>query len=132
MKKIVKTAVVGIGYFGHFHAQKYAALEHAELVAVVDPDQAKCQQVAAELNVQTMADYRELINRVDAVSIVVPTQLHYQTAEFFLQNGIHVLLEKPMTTTLKDAKTLIALAKKHDCILQIGHLERFNSVLLAL
>jgi len=132
MTKTIKTAVVGVGYFGHFHAQKYAVIANAELIAIVDTDQQRCRTIAETLGTQALSDYHDLLGKVDAVSIVVPTQQHFTTAKFFLENGIHVLLEKPITTTLKDAKELIALAKQHQCILQVGHLERFNSVLVAL
>jgi len=129
---MIRTAVVGLGYFGNFHAQKYALLPEADLIAVVDTNQERCQQVASELNTKAVENYQELLGKVDAVSIVVPTQLHYKVAKFFLENKIHVLIEKPITTTLQDAQELVKIAKENNCILQVGHLERFNSVLIGM
>lgn len=131
MEKI-RTAVIGVGYLGRFHAQKYAALENAELVAVVDPNPDAAANVAEECNTQAFSDYNEIMGKVDAVSIVVPTQLHYQVAKEFLENGIHVLLEKPITVTVAEADELIEIAHRNKLVLQVGHLERFNSAVLAL
>lgn len=131
MKKL-RTAVVGVGYLGRFHAQKYAALPNAELIAVVDASAETAQRVADELNTQALTDYRQLFGQVDAVSIVVPTQLHHAVAKDFLAQGVHVLLEKPMTVTVAEADELITLAKQNKLVLQIGHLERFNSAVMAL
>jgi predicted dehydrogenase len=128
----LKTAVIGVGYLGRFHAQKYAALPQAELVAVADANKENAEKVAAECGTRAVSDYRELFGQVDAVSIVVPTQLHYQVARECLESGIHVLLEKPMTVTVAEADELIAIAKEKNLVLQVGHLERFNSAVLAL
>jgi predicted dehydrogenase len=128
----LKTAVIGVGYLGRFHAQKYAALDNAELVGVADASEENAQRVAEECGTSAYSDYRELFGKVDAVSIVVPTQLHYQVAKECLQNGIHVLLEKPMTVTVEEADELIDIAAEKKLVLQIGHLERFNSAVLAL
>jgi predicted dehydrogenase len=128
----LKTAVIGTGYLGRFHAQKYAALPEAELVGVADINLENAQRVAEECHTEAYADYRELFGKVDAVSIVVPTQLHYQVARDCLEQGIHVLLEKPMTVTVAEADELIALAKDKSLVLQIGHLERFNAAVQAL
>lgn len=131
MKKI-RTAVVGVGYLGRFHAEKYSFLPDSELVAVCDVNEAQCQEIAAIHHVEAIFDYRELIGKIDAVSIVVPTVLHYSVAKFFLENNIHVLLEKPITTTVAEADELIAIANQNHLVLQIGHLERFNSALHAI
>lgn len=130
MKKI-KCAVIGVGYLGKFHAQKYAALSNAELIAVCDVDPHTCNEVAQSLKVTGVSDYRDLLGKVDAVSIVVPTLLHFEVAKAFLEHNTHVLIEKPITTTVDEANQLIALAKKHQVTLQVGHLERFNSARLA-
>lgn len=130
--KPVKVGVVGVGYLGKFHAEKYAALPDAELMGVVDTDQAVAEQVAGKLGVPAYDDYRRLIGVVDAVSIVVPTSLHHDLAAAFLTNGIDVLVEKPMTTTLAEADALIDMAAAGKRILQVGHLERFNAALLAI
>ena len=125
----IKCAVIGTGYFGRFHAQKYAALDGCELVAVADTNAAVCAATASEVNTQSCSDYRALIGTIDAASIVTPTATHYAIAHDLLDNGIHVLLEKPMTTSLEEADQLIEIAHHNDAVLQIGHVERFNPAL---
>lgn len=124
---IVRTAVIGVGYLGQYHAQKYAELEHSQLVAVCDVHSERSQELAQRLGVAAVNDYRSLVGKVDAVSIVTPTPSHFSLGEFFLNHGIHVLMEKPIATTLAEAENLIAAAKKNQVILQVGHLERFNN-----
>lgn len=129
--RTLRTAVIGVGYLGRFHAQKYRELPGSQLVAVADSVPEAAQRVAAELGVPAVTDYRELLDRVDAVSIVVPTPLHFAVAEAFLQHGVHVLVEKPITETLEQAQALIDLAQRKRCVLQVGHLERFNPAIQA-
>jgi len=129
---IVRTAVIGVGYLGRFHAQKYAALPDARLVAVVDPDAAARERVAAEVGCPAAGDFREILGEVDAVSIATPTPLHHAIARACLEHGVHVLVEKPITETLEEARDLVALAAARGRILQVGHLERFNPAILAL
>jgi predicted dehydrogenase len=131
MKKL-RTAVVGVGYLGQFHAEKYAQLPNAELVAVVDADRQRADEIAAKLGSRGVTDYRQILDEVDAVSIVVPTQYHFEVARAFLERGVHVLLEKPITTTLAEADELIRIAHERQVIFQVGHLERFNPVVMAL
>jgi len=128
----VRAAVIGVGYLGRFHAQKYARLPEANLVSVIDINSQRGLQVAKEVNTMALTDYRELIGKVDAVSIVTPTPHHFAIAKEFLASGVHVLLEKPMTKNLEQADELIATAKKSGAILQVGHLERFNSAFTAI
>ena len=128
----IKTAVIGVGYLGKFHAQKYHQLESSELVAVCDANIEIAQNIANEYDIPAIDDFQELIGKVDAVSIVVPTQKHYEVAKVFLENGIHVLLEKPITSTVAEAEELVEIAAKNHCVFQIGHLERFNPAILAL
>jgi len=130
--KTVRTAVVGVGYLGQFHAEKYAGLPGSELVAVVDTDIGRARQIAAKLNVAAYDSYRELFGKVDAVSVVTPTNLHHQVALALLNNGIDVLVEKPITVTLQEADDLVAAARGQGRILQVGHLERFNGAIVAL
>jgi predicted dehydrogenase len=127
----MRTAVIGVGYLGRFHAQKYAALADSELVAIADPNAATAKAVGSELGVPYCTDYRELLGRVDAVSVVTPTPTHYPIARAFLDAGAHVLVEKPMTVTVDEGRRLIDAAKAAGRILQVGHLERFNAALLA-
>jgi predicted dehydrogenase len=130
MKKI-RAAVIGVGYLGRFHAQKYAALGDCELVAVVDAEAQVAARVAAELGVRALNDHRELYGLVDAVSVATPTQSHAEIAAGFLRAGAHVLVEKPITETGEQAQALIDLARQHSLVLQVGHLERFNPAILA-
>ena len=128
----LKCAVIGVGYLGRFHAQKYQLLENVELLGVCDINENSCLAVANELNVPAFLNYRDLFGKVNAVSIAATTKEHYEIAKACLEQGIHVLLEKPITETVAQAENLIALADKHHVKLQIGHLERFNSARLAL
>ena len=130
MQKI-RTAVIGVGYLGRFHAQKYAAAAGCELVAVVDSRAEARAQVAAELGTRPLADHASLLGAVDAVSVVTPTPAHFPIAREFLEAGAHVLVEKPITETPAEARELIALAARAQRILQVGHLERFNAAVLA-
>lgn len=128
----LRTAVIGVGYLGRFHAEKYAALPDSQLVGVVDTDLARAQELGARLGAPAYSDYRELLGRVDAVSIVVPTQAHHAVASDFLRHGAHVLIEKPITVTVEQADDLIGLASSHGRVLQVGHLERFNAAVMDL
>ena len=127
----IRAAVIGVGYLGRFHAQKYAQLDACELVAVVDGRQEVRDAVAAEVKTRAVADYRELLGAVDAVSVVTPTPAHFAIADAFLEAGAHVLVEKPITETPEQARALIARAQGRQRILQVGHLERFNAAILA-
>ena len=128
-KNVLKTAVIGCGYLGRFHAQKYAALPNSELVAVSDLSLKRAQAVATEVGCLAYTDYLDFLDKVDAISIVCTTSAHYAIAIRCLEAGKHVLIEKPMTTTLAQADELINLARDKELTLQVGHLERFNSVI---
>ncbi|HEX4377234.1 MAG TPA: Gfo/Idh/MocA family oxidoreductase [Steroidobacteraceae bacterium] len=130
MEKI-RAAVIGVGYLGRFHAQKYAQLPECTLTAVVDHDADTAARVAKELGTRALTDYRELLGRVDAVSVATPTALHCDVARAFLEHGAHVLVEKPMTETTLQAQALIDAARQAGRVLQVGHLERFNPAVLA-
>ena len=132
MTQKIRAAVVGVGYLGQFHAEKYAMLPNSELVAVVDLDRERAAAVAGKLGTRACTDYREIADQVDAVSVAVPTRFHFEVARAFLEKGVHVLLEKPITTTLAEAEELIRIAAEKKAVLQVGHLERFNPVILAL
>jgi len=130
MKKI-RVGVVGTGYLGSIHARLYKEIETCSLEAVCDTDPARIDKVSRELQVPGLSDYRGLFGKVDAVSVAVPTRLHYAVAKELLEHGLPVLVEKPFTTTLKEAGALIKLARKKDLTLQVGHIERFNSAFSA-
>jgi predicted dehydrogenase len=127
----LRTAVIGVGYLGRFHAQKYAALDASQLVGIADPSAAARDAVAAELGVAAHADYRELLGHVDAVSIVTPTPAHFGIARAFLEAGAHVLVEKPMTVSVAEGAELVQIARRAAKVLQVGHLERFNAAVQA-
>lgn len=124
--------MIGVGYLGRLHAQKYAALDGVELVAVADADPQRARQVAAELGTRPVDDFRALLDgQIHLASIVVPTEHHFDVARACLEAGVHVLVEKPMTETLDQAQALQALAERRCLTLQVGHLERFNPAFLA-
>ncbi|MDT8407093.1 MAG: Gfo/Idh/MocA family oxidoreductase [Methylococcales bacterium] len=125
-------AVIGAGYLGKFHAQKYAQSEHANLLAVVDSHPDTALAIASAHGCRAETDYRAILKQVDAVSIVVPTSLHYAIAKDCLDAGVHVLVEKPMTVSLEEADDLIARAEHNGVCLAVGHLERFNPAVLGL
>ncbi|HEY5102452.1 MAG TPA: Gfo/Idh/MocA family oxidoreductase [Steroidobacteraceae bacterium] len=127
----IRAAVIGVGYLGRFHAQKYAQAAACELVALVDTRDAARAAAQREFGVAVLADHGELLGRVDVVSIVTPTPSHFAIARDFLSAGVHVLLEKPVTETAAEARTLIDIARSQRRVLQIGHLERFNAAILA-
>jgi predicted dehydrogenase len=127
----MRTAVIGVGYLGRFHAQKYASLPNSQLVGIADPSAAARSAVGAELKVAAHEDYRELLGKVDAVSIVTPTPSHFEVAKAFLEAGASVLVEKPMTVTIAEGEALIEVAARLKRTLQVGHLERFNAAVLA-
>jgi len=127
----LRVGVVGVGYLGRFHAQKYARFDDAELVGVSDLDATKGRAVADETGCAFIADYRELAGKVDAVSIAATTSAHFALAQYFLEQGIHVLVEKPMTVTSSEAAELTRLAGQKQLKLQVGHIERFNPALLS-
>ncbi len=128
MEKI-KVGVVGVGYFGQFHAEKYSKIEESELVGVVDLDASRAKEVAKRYRTQSFRQHTDLFNQVQAVSIAVPTPFHHPIAKDFFLNGIDVLLEKPISRTSEEAEELIGLAESKGLIFQMGHLERFNGAL---
>jgi len=127
----LKVAVVGLGHLGSIHAKVYKELKNCQLVAVCDIDKQRLQKVAGELGASACDDYRQIFSRVDAVSVAVPTKLHYQVCLDCLKNGLHVLVEKPFTATLEEADRLIQEAAANKLTLQVGHIERFNSAFSA-
>lgn len=128
----LRAAVIGVGYLGNFHAQKYAHNPAVELVAVVDTDAARGAEIGAKYECPALTDYHELFGLVDLVSIVVPPAKHFALARDCLEAGVHTLVEKPLTERVDEAETLIRIADEKGLILQVGHLERFNPGLAAL
>ena len=128
----VRVGVVGVGYLGKFHADKYAAMPGVRLVGLADVDEGRCRGLGSEYGVLSCTDYRDLLDKVDAVSIVVPTSEHHRIAKEFLMHGKDVLVEKPITQSLEEADELIRIAHETDRIIQVGHLEHFNPAVVAL
>ena len=126
MAEPIPVAVVGAGYFGRLHAGQYAANPAARLVAIVDIDEARARAVAHEFGAEPVGDYRSVIGRVAAASVAVPTPQHFEVAHDLINGGIHVLVEKPITDSVKSAKILAALAERRGRVLQVGHIERFS------
>ncbi len=127
----MKTAVIGVGSLGRHHARIHASLSEVELIGVCDTDEARGQELAREFRTRFFSSADELIGQVDAVSIAVPTTAHHDVCRQFLDAGVHVLVEKPICTTVEEAADLIDRARKSGVVLQVGHLERFNPAFLA-
>jgi predicted dehydrogenase len=131
MKKL-RIGVIGVGYLGQFHAEKYVRMNDVDLVGVVDIDKSRAETVAEKVNTKAFIEHQALFGKVDAVSIAVPTPVHFVIAKDFLQNNIDIMIEKPITETTEEADELIHLAESRDLIIQVGHLERFNPAIVAL
>ncbi|MEM7466942.1 MAG: Gfo/Idh/MocA family oxidoreductase [Pseudomonadota bacterium] len=131
MKKFC-AAVVGVGYLGNFHVQKYLALDNVDLVGLVETEPARRREIAEKYAVPAYDSIDGIIGQVDLVSIVVPPKYHYPLAKTCLEAGINVLLEKPVTETVGEAEALIKIAQAKDLVFQVGHLERFNPAVIAL
>lgn len=128
----VRVGVVGVGYVGHHHARIYSELPGVELVGVVDIDETRLREVGERHRIQLCRDYHQLLERVDAVSVAVPTLLHYPIAKEFLKRGVDVLVEKPIAQFPAQADELVEIARLDDRIFQVGHIERFNGAVKAL
>ncbi len=122
----IKTAIIGTGHLGKFHARVLDLLEISDFKFVVDVDEEKGKEIANKYNVSYIKDYKDIVDKVDAVTIATPTVYHYEIAKFFIENKKHVLIEKPITVEVEHAKELIKLAKENNVKLQVGHIERFN------
>lgn len=132
MPSPLKVGVVGVGYLGRFHAEKYAALPETRLVGVSDLAWERARDVARALGTEAFAEYRLLFPQVEAVSVAVTTKDHYLVVREALEAGLHVLVEKPLAATVAEADDLLRLARKHDRLLMVGHLERFNCAMAEL
>jgi len=128
----IRVGVIGVGYLGKFHAEKYARMKDVKLVGVADIVSERAESVAKRLETGSFADYRDLMGKVDAVSVVVPTPLHFVISRDFLENNVDILVEKPIAETLEEADALIEMADSRGSIIQVGHLERFNPAVVAL
>ncbi|MDR7483046.1 MAG: Gfo/Idh/MocA family oxidoreductase [Armatimonadota bacterium] len=122
----VRVGVVGLGQWGRHHARVFASLPGVDLVGVVDRDVREARAGALRHGTVGHTDHRALLGRVDAVSVVVPTGLHYAITRDFLEGGVHVLVEKPMTATVEEARRLVDLAARRNAVMLVGHVERFK------
>ncbi len=129
MTQSIRVAVVGVGHLGSIHARVYSQLESVQLVAVCDIQPDRARAIAEQFHCDAVSDPRDLLGRVDAVSIAVPTPSHYPLAKLFLSAGVHALVEKPFTRTVQEADRLLKLARQNNAVLQVGHVERFNAAL---
>lgn len=128
-KQKLNVAVIGVGNLGQHHARIYSMMkDYINTVYVVDIDKTRLEKISKTYNVIPSCSYKEILDNIDAASLVVPTQLHYQIGKEILLAKKHLLIEKPITTTLADAEELISIAQKNNLILQVGHVERFNPV----
>jgi len=125
MKK-VRAGVVGVGHMGRYHVGVYSEIPNVKLVGVSDLNETRGREIAEKYNTIFYKDYKELFNKADVISIAVPTSHHYKTTKDFLMAGIHVLVEKPMTKSIKEAMELFEIADKKGLTLHVGHVERFN------
>ena len=128
----LRVGVIGVGYLGQFHAEKYARMTDVELVGIVDINKSRAESVAQKVNTAVYTEHQALFRKVDAVSIAVPTPSHFAIAKDFLHNNIDILIEKPITQTLEEADELIRLSESKNLMIQVGHLERFNPAIVAL
>jgi predicted dehydrogenase len=130
--KNIRVGVVGVGHLGRFHALNYKKIKEAELIGVYDQDTSKAESVAKECKCQYFEKMDDLLNRIDAVSVAVPTDRHFPVGAEVLKRGINCLIEKPIAKDLKEADALITLADEQGILLQVGHIERFNPAIRAL
>jgi len=129
MSKPIRIAVIGCGKLGSRHAEMYSKMSGIELIGVCDTHAEKAQEAARRCKTKAFTNHRDLLKIVDAASIVVPSHKHYEISKDFIENGVHLLIEKPITTKLEDADALIELAARRQVLIQVGHIERFNSAI---
>ncbi len=127
----LKIAVVGAGHLGTYHSEKFHNIKNSELIAICDPDLEKGKALAEKYDCQAVENYQDILDQVDAALIAAPTPLHFEIAKDFVNAGKHLLIEKPITTTVDEATELCRLAKEKNVILQVGHVERFNPALVS-
>jgi predicted dehydrogenase len=129
---VLRTAVIGVGHMGRFHAQKFASCKGAKLVAVADADPDRAREVADEVGCEARTDFHSLLGEIEAAVVAVPTELHHPVVRSLLDAKVHVLVEKPLARSVAEADELLALARRKRVVLQVGHLERFNPAFQAL
>ena len=126
----LRVAVIGVGHLGEYHVQKYKGIPGVELVGVVDVNADRVNEIAQRYDTKAYGDHWDILDRVDAVSLAVTTEMHFEVAKDILKKGIHMLIEKPITYDLREADTLISMARQRNLVLQVGLIERFNPAIV--
>ncbi len=129
MEKKIRTGVIGVGSIGQWHAKIYSELPDAELVGVYDINESRAKEIAGRYKTRAFTDQQALASEIEAASVVVPADKHFDAARLLLERSIHVLVEKPIAVSTSEAESLVALAREKGCILQVGHVERFNPIM---
>jgi predicted dehydrogenase len=122
----LKVGVIGVGHLGEYHVQKYKAISNVDLVGVVDADHDRADEIAGRYDVRAYGNHEEILDKVDAVSLAVPTEMHFEVAKDVLSKGIHLLIEKPITYEIEPADIMVTIAREKDLVFQVGLVERFN------
>ena len=122
----LKVGVIGVGHLGEYHVQKYKAISNVDLVGVVDADLDRADEIARRYDVRAYGNHEEILDKVEAVSLAVPTEMHFEVAKDILSKGIHLLIEKPITYEIEPADIMVTIAREKDLIFQVGLVERFN------
>lgn len=122
----LKVGVIGVGHLGEYHVQKYKAISNVDLVGVVDADLDRADEIAGRYDVRAYGNHEEILDKVDAVSLAVPTEMHFEVAKDVLSKGIHLLIEKPITYEIEPADIMVTIAREKDLVFQVGLVERFN------
>ena len=128
----IKIGVIGVGHLGEYHVQKYKAIPQVELVGVVDTNPDRADEVARHYDTKAYSHHYDILNKVDAVSLAVPTEMHFRVAKDILSEGVHLLIEKPITYNIEPADILIGLARENGLVLQVGLIERFNPAVVGM
>ncbi len=128
----IRLGVIGVGHLGEYHVQKYKALPQVELVGVVDTNSERAHEIARHYDTKAYGNHYDILSSVDAVSLAVPTEMHFRVAKDVLSEGVHLLIEKPITYNIEPADILIGLAREKDLILQVGLIERFNPAVVGM
>ena len=128
----LKIGVIGVGHLGEYHVQKYKTLPDVSLVGVVDTNEVRANEIARRYDTKAYSNHHDILDMVDAVSLAVPTEMHFEVAKDVLSRGIHLLIEKPITYHLDPADTLINMAGEKNLVLQVGLVERFNPAVVGL
>ena len=129
-KEKLRVGVIGVGHLGEYHVKKYKGIPSAELIGIVDTDLDRANEIGGRYGTRVFRERRELLDRVDGVSLVVPTEMHFDVAKDILSKGVHLLIEKPITYKAEPGDTLVRMAQERNLVLQVGLIERFNPAVI--